>query len=121
MDFGCKDVSVWKEALSTYTSQIQSLSLSKNKSNLVSLNQFYCNELPSLIHQRNPNPFITTEELSKLMQWKLTRGKWRLITHSLTPFILFYFIFCYRNNLYLRVCAISCLSNRALLKVLFAF
>lgn len=77
MDFGCKDVNVWKEALSTYTSQVQSLSLSKNKPNLVSLNQFYCNELPSLIHQRNPNPFITTQELSKLMQWKLTRGKWR--------------------------------------------
>ncbi|KAK2452673.1 DNA binding protein [Trifolium repens] len=77
MDFECKDVSVWKEALSTYSSQIQSLSLSKNKPNLVSLNQFYCNELPSLLHQRNPNPFITTQELSKLMQWKLSRGKWR--------------------------------------------
>nr|CAN60405.1 hypothetical protein VITISV_034137 [Vitis vinifera] len=33
--------------------------------------------LPALIRQRNPNPYITTSELSKLMQWKLTRGKWR--------------------------------------------
>ncbi|CAI8606195.1 unnamed protein product [Vicia faba] len=77
MDFECKDVNIWKEALSTYPSRIQSLSLTKKKPDLVSLNQFYCNELPSLIHQRNPNPFITTQELSKLMQWKLTRGKWR--------------------------------------------
>ncbi|XP_004498943.1 uncharacterized protein [Cicer arietinum] len=77
MDFGCRDVSIWKEALSTYSSRIQSLSLTKNKPNLISLNDFYCNELPSLLHQRNPNPFITTDELSKLMQWKLTRGKWR--------------------------------------------
>ncbi|KAI4316578.1 hypothetical protein L6164_024548 [Bauhinia variegata] len=73
MDFECSDVGVWKEALSAYPSRIRSL----NKPNLVSLDEFYCNELPSLIHQRNPNPYITTSELRKLMQWKLTRGKWR--------------------------------------------
>ncbi|KAK7291035.1 hypothetical protein RIF29_05890 [Crotalaria pallida] len=77
MDFGCSDVSVWKEALSTYSSRINSLSLTKNKPNLVSLDEFYCTHLPSLIHRRNPNPFITTDDLSQLMQWKLTRGKWR--------------------------------------------
>ncbi|XP_061350471.1 uncharacterized protein LOC133295647 isoform X1 [Gastrolobium bilobum] len=76
MDFGCSEVSVWKEALSAYPSRIHSLSLN-NKPNLVSLDDFYRNELPSLLHQRNPNPFLTTQELSKLMQWKLTRGKWR--------------------------------------------
>ncbi|CAL0322521.1 unnamed protein product [Lupinus luteus] len=76
MEFECCDVSIWKEALCGYASQIKSLSVNK-KSNLVSLDEFYCNELPSLIHQRNPNPFITTHELSQLMQWKLTRGKWR--------------------------------------------
>ncbi|TKY57931.1 hypothetical protein E2542_SST14985 [Spatholobus suberectus] len=76
MDFGCSDASVWKEALSAYPSRIHTLSL-KNKPNLVSLDDFYCNHLPSLLHQRNPNPFITTRELYDLMQWKLTRGKWR--------------------------------------------
>ncbi|XP_054819399.1 uncharacterized protein LOC129318580 isoform X1 [Prosopis cineraria] len=73
MDFECSDPSVWKQALSNYQSRIQSL----NKPNLVSLDDFYCNQLPPLLLQRNPNPHITASELSKLMQWKLTRGKWR--------------------------------------------
>ncbi|CAJ1972773.1 unnamed protein product [Sphenostylis stenocarpa] len=77
MDFGCSEASVWKEALSAYPSRIQTLSLTKSKPNLVSLDHFYCNHLPSLLRQRNPNPFLTTSELSTLMQWKLTRGKWR--------------------------------------------
>ncbi|XP_052191278.1 uncharacterized protein LOC127800608 [Diospyros lotus] len=73
MEFKCADVGLWREALSSYRTRIESL----NKPNLVSLDEFYTNELPLLIHQRNPNPYITTSELSKLMQWKLTRGKWR--------------------------------------------
>ncbi|XP_047177922.1 uncharacterized protein LOC124844947 [Vigna umbellata] len=77
MDFGCSEVKVWKEALAAYQSRIQTLSLTKNKPNLISLDEFYCNQLPSILRQRNPNPFLTTSELSSLMQWKLTRGKWR--------------------------------------------
>ncbi|XAR62005.1 hypothetical protein NMG60_11016575 [Bertholletia excelsa] len=73
MEFKCSDVHLWKEALSSYKSRIESL----NKPKLVSLDDFYTNELPPLIRQRNPNPYITTSELSKLMDWKLTRGKWR--------------------------------------------
>ncbi|XP_038704622.1 uncharacterized protein LOC120000562 isoform X2 [Tripterygium wilfordii] len=73
MDFECSDVGLWKEALSSYPVRIKSLS----KPNLVSFDEFYRSELPSLLHQRNPNPYITTPELSKLMQWKLSRGKWR--------------------------------------------
>ncbi|KAF7817412.1 Amino acid transporter AVT6A isoform B [Senna tora] len=73
LDFECSDLNAWKEALSKYGDRIESLS----KPNLVSLDDFYCNQLPCLLHQRNPNPHITTSELSKLMQWKLTRGKWR--------------------------------------------
>ncbi|ONI33345.1 hypothetical protein PRUPE_1G418200 [Prunus persica] len=73
MEFECSAPSLWREALSSYSSRIQSL----NKPNLVSLDDFYRNALPSLLHQRNPSPFITTSELSDLMRWKLTRGKWR--------------------------------------------
>ncbi|KAI7747569.1 hypothetical protein M8C21_010283 [Ambrosia artemisiifolia] len=73
MDFKVSDVKQWKEALSSYDSTINSM----NKPDLVSLDNFYTKELPSIIHQRNPNPYITTPELSKLMKWKLTRGKWR--------------------------------------------
>ncbi|XP_044475776.1 uncharacterized protein LOC123203491 isoform X2 [Mangifera indica] len=73
MDFECSNPSLWREALSSYQARVESL----NKPDLVSLDDFYRNELPSLIYQRNPNPYITTTELSKLMRWKLTRGKWR--------------------------------------------
>ncbi|XP_057973249.1 uncharacterized protein LOC131161480 [Malania oleifera] len=73
MDFQSGDRSAWKQALSSYPARVESL----GKPNLVSLDDFYRNQLPLLISQRNPNPFITTPELSKLMQWKLTRGKWR--------------------------------------------
>ncbi|KAG5543695.1 hypothetical protein RHGRI_016453 [Rhododendron griersonianum] len=73
MEFKCSDVHLWKQSLSSYKTRIESL----NKPNLVSLDEFYTNELPLLLRQRNPNPYITTSDLSKLMQWKLTRGKWR--------------------------------------------
>ncbi|XP_050205981.1 uncharacterized protein LOC126655727 isoform X2 [Mercurialis annua] len=73
MDFRSSDVGAWKEALSSYSSRIESL----NKPNLISLDEFYTIKLPSLLHKRSPNPYITTPELSKLMQWKLSRGKWR--------------------------------------------
>ncbi|CAK9173879.1 unnamed protein product [Ilex paraguariensis] len=73
MDFNCSDVSLWKESLASYSCRIEAL----NKPNLVALDDFYRNELPSLILERNPSPYITTTDISKLMQWKLTRGKWR--------------------------------------------
>lgn len=73
MEFECCTLSLWREALSSYSCRIESL----NKPNLVSLDEFYRNQLPPLLHQRNPNPYITTSELSDVMRWKLTRGKWR--------------------------------------------
>ncbi|WCJ35604.1 DNA binding [Euphorbia peplus] len=73
VDFECSDISLWREALSSYSLRIQSI----NKPNLVSLDEFYRLQLPSLLHQRKPNPYLTTPELSHLMQWKLSRGKWR--------------------------------------------
>lgn len=73
LDFHCTNPGVWKEALSSYESRIESL----KKPNLISLDKFYRNELPSLFRERNPNPYLTTSELSSLMKWKLTRGKWR--------------------------------------------
>ncbi|XP_019156669.1 PREDICTED: uncharacterized protein LOC109153260 [Ipomoea nil] len=73
MDFKCSDSGLWEEALSSYDARIEAL----NKPNLLSLDAFYRNELPLLLRQRNPNPYLTTSDLTKLMQWKLTRGKWR--------------------------------------------
>ncbi|XP_023536029.1 uncharacterized protein LOC111797290 [Cucurbita pepo subsp. pepo] len=73
VEFSHSEPGLWSEALCSYPSQIEAL----GKPNLVSLDDFYRNELPPLLHKRNPSPYITTSELSKLMQWKLTRGKWR--------------------------------------------
>ncbi|XP_050251963.1 uncharacterized protein LOC126698636 [Quercus robur] len=73
MKFECSELNLWKEALSSYSTRLESL----NKPNLISFDDFYRNQLPPILRNRNPNPYITTAELSKLMQWKLTRGKWR--------------------------------------------
>ncbi|XP_031372510.1 uncharacterized protein LOC116187722 isoform X3 [Punica granatum] len=74
MEFKCSDVNLWREALSAYSARIESL----NKPDLVSLDSFYRHQLPPLLRGRNPNPHITKSELSQLMKWKLTRGKWSL-------------------------------------------
>ncbi|KAF3447480.1 hypothetical protein FNV43_RR12666 [Rhamnella rubrinervis] len=73
MEFECCNLSLWKEALCAYQSRIEAL----NKPYLVSLDDYYRNHLPPLLRQRNPKPYISTSDLSKIMQWKLTRGKWR--------------------------------------------
>ncbi|KAK6938535.1 hypothetical protein RJ641_032043 [Dillenia turbinata] len=73
MKFECSDPALWATCLASYKSVISSL----NKPNIISLDDFYTNELPSLLESRNPNPHITKPELVKVMQWKLTRGKHR--------------------------------------------
>lgn len=73
MEFNCSDTQIWKDALSSYASRILSLP----KPSLPSLDDFYRTELPSLLHSRLPEPYLTKSELHSLMQWKLTRGKFR--------------------------------------------
>ncbi|KNA03080.1 hypothetical protein SOVF_212560 [Spinacia oleracea] len=73
MELKCNDVKIWKEALSSYPSRILSL----NKPNLVTLDDFYRTQLPSLLQSRLPAPYLTRSDLHSLMQWKLTRGKFR--------------------------------------------
>ncbi|XP_057533312.1 uncharacterized protein LOC130811145 [Amaranthus tricolor] len=75
MEFKCSELKTWKEALTSYQSTINLLS--SNKPDLVSLNNFYCTQLPSLLHSRLPEPYLIRSELHTLMQWKLTRGKFR--------------------------------------------
>lgn len=73
MEFSTTDPTLWKNALTSYKTSIQSL----NKPQLAQLDDFYRHKLPHQIHSRNPNPHITKSELTDLMKWKLTRGKWR--------------------------------------------
>ncbi|XP_051149717.1 uncharacterized protein LOC127264302 [Andrographis paniculata] len=73
MNFESSDAALWREALASYESVLETL----GKPNLISLDEFYRNELPNLLHHRNPNPYIAKDELARLMEWKLSRGKWR--------------------------------------------
>ncbi|KAK9748414.1 hypothetical protein RND81_02G055400 [Saponaria officinalis] len=68
-----KEVKKWKEAIKSYPNNIISL----NKPNLESLDEFYRIELPALLHSRLPAPYLTRSDLHSLMQWKLSRGKFR--------------------------------------------
>ncbi|XP_078430485.1 DNA binding protein [Wolffia australiana] len=70
---GCLETEAWEEALACYETSLGLL----QKPELLSLDDFYRKELPLLLKQRNPEPYITKAELSNLMQWKLSRGKWR--------------------------------------------
>ncbi|KAG8369141.1 hypothetical protein BUALT_Bualt15G0120500 [Buddleja alternifolia] len=73
MEFSSSDAIVWREALSSYDAVLKNL----GKENLILLDNLYRKQLPNLLHERDPNPYITADELSKLMEWKLSRGKWR--------------------------------------------
>ncbi|KAL3626668.1 hypothetical protein CASFOL_029411 [Castilleja foliolosa] len=73
MDFKSFDAALCRESLLSYDAVIKEL----EKHNLATLDNFYRNELPNLLHRRDPNPYITTDELSRLREWKLARGKWR--------------------------------------------
>ena len=98
MKFECSELNLWKEALSSYSTRLESL----NKPNLISFDDFYRNQLPPILRNRNPNPYITTAELSKLMQWKLTRGKWRYsLSLSLSLSLFLNFIKCIINNVWI--------------------
>ncbi|KAL3688503.1 hypothetical protein R1sor_014812 [Riccia sorocarpa] len=72
LSFSCSDPLKWSEALASYEKALQSLDNPK----LCSLDEWYREELPCLIRGREP-PYLSQAELKILMEWKLTRGKWR--------------------------------------------
>ncbi|KAJ8499270.1 hypothetical protein OPV22_009822 [Ensete ventricosum] len=73
MEFASRDVGAWSESLSAYEGRLALL----RKPDLLPLDAFYRAELPVLLRRRDPRPFLTKPELRRLMQWKLSRGKWR--------------------------------------------
>ncbi|CAD5192006.1 uncharacterized protein LOC135599045 [Musa acuminata AAA Group] len=73
MEFSTRDVGAWSESLSAYDGRLALL----RKPDLLPLDAFYRAELPVLLRRREPRPFLTKPELRRLMQWKLSRGKWR--------------------------------------------
>eukprot|EP00117_Sycon_ciliatum_P035431 scpid100915/ scgid26864/ len=85
--FSCEATDRWKQCLKSYGSVIKALSDKKIESaakakkpkpnpTLLQLDNWYQNDLPGAVCSRSP-AHVTHAEMAKLMQWKLTRGKFR--------------------------------------------
>uniref|UniRef100_A0ACD6A8Q4 Uncharacterized protein n=1 Tax=Avena sativa TaxID=4498 RepID=A0ACD6A8Q4_AVESA len=73
VDFASSDGEAWRAALAAYVRRLTSL----DKPDLLEVDSFYRHDLPLLLRRRDPDPFIAKSELVQLLQWKLSRGKWR--------------------------------------------
>ncbi|CAK9190160.1 unnamed protein product [Sphagnum troendelagicum] len=73
VEFASTDTRAWIAALEAYGQRLEALGNPK----LTALDTFYRVELPELLEKRQADAYITQEELTKIMQWKLSRGKWR--------------------------------------------
>ncbi|XP_032086147.1 uncharacterized protein LOC116517360 [Thamnophis elegans] len=72
--YACEDPASWEAVLTIYQDVIEAMGSKKKK--LIALDQWYQEELPEILAGRKEK-YLTKEELSKLMEWKLTRGKFR--------------------------------------------
>ncbi|KAJ1311626.1 hypothetical protein OPQ81_010102 [Rhizoctonia solani] len=63
-------------ALFRYQDHVSQLSGAKSKTELQALDEWRLKELPGLVRSRKP-ACIDKQQLEKLMEWKLTRGKFR--------------------------------------------
>lgn len=66
----------WQTYRASYAKALQSREALKNKTGLVDLDHFLWHELPEALSQRKEQ-YITKAEYSKIVSWKLKRGKWR--------------------------------------------
>jgi hypothetical protein len=73
VEFTSGDAAAWRAALAAYDRRVAAL----DKPNLVAVDSFYRHDLPAILRGRDPDPFLTKPELVRLLQWKLSRGKWR--------------------------------------------
>ncbi|XP_023143512.2 uncharacterized protein zgc:112496 [Amphiprion ocellaris] len=74
--FACEDPATWRRVFDKYWDVVEAKSKGKKPEKLLSLDKWYQEELPALISSR-PDKHVTLSELVKLMEWKLTRGKFR--------------------------------------------
>uniref|UniRef100_A0A098M168 CG2446 CG2446-PC n=1 Tax=Hypsiglena sp. JMG-2014 TaxID=1550645 RepID=A0A098M168_9SAUR len=72
--YACTDPTSWEAVLNVYQDVIEAMGSKKKK--LIALDQWYQEELPKILAGRKEK-YLTKEELLKLMEWKLTRGKFR--------------------------------------------
>ncbi|KAJ3608342.1 hypothetical protein NHX12_025391 [Muraenolepis orangiensis] len=76
--FACEDPGQWRRVYEKYWEVVEAKSALKGKKSgkLLPLEKWYQEELPTLIASRS-DKYVTLSELVKLMEWKLTRGKFR--------------------------------------------
>ncbi|EEY68215.1 uncharacterized protein PITG_04628 [Phytophthora infestans T30-4] len=51
--------------------------LQAQKSDLATLDGWYLDTFPPIVQAREPEPYVTQQELQHLLEWKLRKGKWR--------------------------------------------
>ncbi|XP_034715736.1 uncharacterized protein zgc:112496 [Etheostoma cragini] len=74
--FACEDPATWRGVYGKYWDVVEAKAKGKKTGKLLNLDKWYQEELPTLISSR-PDQHVTQSELVKLMEWKLTRGKFR--------------------------------------------
>ncbi|CAK6964156.1 uncharacterized protein zgc:112496 [Scomber scombrus] len=75
--FACEDPSTWRSVYNKYWDVVKiKEARGKKPGKLLSLDKWYQEELSAIISSR-PDKHVTLSELVKLMEWKLTRGKFR--------------------------------------------
>ncbi|KAG7226332.1 hypothetical protein INR49_013743, partial [Caranx melampygus] len=74
--FTCEEPASWRGVYERYWDVVEAKAKGKKPGKLLNLDKWYQENLPTLISSR-PNKHVTLSELVKLMEWKLTRGKFR--------------------------------------------
>ena len=68
------DVNQWKSVLVNYDEAVARVAQAKKSPELIALDQWLWHEFPLAVKERSP-PCCSKEDLTKIMQWKLLRGK----------------------------------------------
>lgn len=76
--YNCEDPVVWRGICGKYWDVVEAKSAKKGKGpeKLLALDKWFQEELPAAISSRSERS-LTHAELAKLMEWKLTKGKFR--------------------------------------------
>ncbi|XP_043567988.1 uncharacterized protein zgc:112496 [Chiloscyllium plagiosum] len=77
--YNCKNPTVWRSIFALYGDVVEAKAMAskgKKAGKLTALDKWYQEELPEAICSRKEK-FLTHTELVQLMEWKLTRGKFR--------------------------------------------
>jgi hypothetical protein len=72
----CHDTTEWQKMLDKYSRALEIVINMKKKAELKDLDTFWRETFPAVVNARSP-PHFTLQELSKVMAWKLLRGKFR--------------------------------------------